>query len=354
MFEREVSLYRRLQENGIEVSFITYGNAEDRQYADRIPGIDICCNRWGFSYKWYRKLIPLLHWRTLRRADLLKTNQTRGASVAIEAGRVWKKPVIARCGYMWSEFVSLEQGPNSPAARKTLQIESNVFNRADRLVVTTTAMEANLIERFPKLKSRISIIPNYVDEENFQPQVRRRALPPRLCFIGRLCAQKNVPALIEAVHTLDVELDIIGKGPLQDQLTRQAAGNDCIRFLGRIAHEELHACFRNSTVFVLCSLYEGHPKTLIEAMTYGLPVVGTDVSGIREVIQHGENGWLCQTDAQSLRAGIMRVLSDHKLQDKLAANARRFALKTYSLQRVVETELALYQELIAERRGPSN
>ena len=59
MFDREVALYRRLQQQGIEISFVTYGNHRDLAYRDRLPGIRILCNRWNFPRAIYERLIPV-------------------------------------------------------------------------------------------------------------------------------------------------------------------------------------------------------------------------------------------------------------------------------------------------------
>src|SRR5262245_19131877 len=75
MLEREVALYRRLQERGVRVSFVTYGDARDRDYAGRLPGIQILCNRWNLNPKRYMQRVHLIHWVALLRTHAIKTNQ---------------------------------------------------------------------------------------------------------------------------------------------------------------------------------------------------------------------------------------------------------------------------------------
>jgi glycosyltransferase involved in cell wall biosynthesis len=99
-----------------------------------------------------------------------------------------------------------------------------------------------------------------------------------------------------------------------------------------------------SAVFVLPSLYEGHPKALIEAMSCGVAVVGTDVDGIRDVIRHGETGLLCEPTTDALAATLNRVLSDAALRNRLGQAAREFVVREYSLERVVALELATLAE----------
>ena len=77
-------------------------------------------------------------------------------------------------------------------------------------------------------------------------------------------------------------------------------------------------------------------------MACGLPVIGTDVPGIRELIRHGETGYLCGTSPQELREAIKTVLGDRKLQERLGRSARAFVVEHFALEKIVPLELALY------------
>ncbi len=350
LFEREVALYRRLQSFGVKVTFITYGDGSDLDYQNRIPGIGICCNSWNLPEWLYVKLIPWLHRKALQAADLVKTNQTYGADVALAAARQWRKPLLARCGYMWSKNVILEQGCNSRLALESLAVEEKVFSGADLIAVTTSSMRANIIGRFSQLEQKIVVIPNYVDMELFTPVRNETLTKTRLCYVGRLEREKNLEALIVAICGLDVDLEIIGCGTLYDKLASLVSGNSQIRLAGMVPNNQLPDHFRTSSLFILPSLYEGHPKALLEAMSCGLPVIGTDVSGINEVIIHGQTGWLCKPDTDSIRKAIEDVLADTTMQQKLGGNAFRHIRENYSLERIVRMELDTYHSILA--KGP--
>src|SRR5271157_1281773 len=137
--EREIALYLRLQEKGVEVSFITYGDQTDLQYRDQLQGINVLCNHWNLPAQVYERLIPWLHARTLFHADLIKTNQSKGADVALRAARIWRKPLIARCGYMWSDLRQASGRPED--AQRARQIERAAFTLARGVVVTTPSMK---------------------------------------------------------------------------------------------------------------------------------------------------------------------------------------------------------------------
>jgi glycosyltransferase involved in cell wall biosynthesis len=341
MFEREVALYRLLQERGVRVTFVTYGGAADLQYNSRIPGIRVLYNRWRLPHRLYGWLLPWLHGSSLREADVVKTNQTKGADIALRAAQRWHKPLVARCGYMWSANVIRQYGKTSAAAREAISVEAQVFRQANQVVVTTPLMAADIVQRIPESSKRTVVIPNYVETERFAPgdNVQRDY---DVIYVGRISPEKNVESLLDAVEKLSIRISIIGEGEprarLQEQYTNLGTR---VSWLGKVPNKDLPAHLNRARIFVLPSHYEGHPKALIEAMACGLPVIGTNVPGIREMIRHGETGWLCGTDAASIRAALEHLLADPALCERLGHNARKFIVDNFSLERIVEMELQM-------------
>ncbi len=354
MLSREAAIYERLAERGVRTTFVTYGDESDGEAAERIPGIRVCHRRADEPPPPPHNPIPWVPDDILATADLLKTNQTRGADAALAAARRFGKPFIARCGYMWSQVAISQNGADSDAAREALAVEAEVFSAADRVIVTTEAMRQDVAGRLPSAEPRVRVVPNYVDTDRFCPGPARGGQRRRLCFVGRLNQhEKNLQALVAAIAGLDVELDLIGNGPLRNELLQAAARDPRLHLLGSVPNEHLPERLRAADAFVLPSFYEGHPKALLEAMACGLPVITTNVPGIRELIQHGHTGWLCGTGAESLRAGIQAVLGDAALADQMGATARRYIVEHCSLSRVVELELTIYREALSNaRRSP--
>lgn len=342
MLEREFALYRRLQEKGVAVDFLTYGNAGDRAYASRLPGVRLLCNRWGLPRPVYAALAPWIHGSVLAGTTVIKSNQVLGAEVALAAARRHGKPFVARCGYLHSDFMERAHGKDSRAARRAAALERMVFEGAARVVVTTEAMRQQVAERYGIGSDRLRVIPNYVDTFRFRPSAR--VAGRRVCFVGRLVEQKDPFLLVESMRGLGAELIVAGDGHLRPGLEAEARRSGvAARFLGTVRNEELPEVLARCSVFVLPSRYEGHPKTLIEAMACGLAVVGADSPGIREVIRDGETGLLCRP--AGLRDAIARLLDDAGLRARLGAAARRFAEGNFALDRVAETEHRLLLDL---------
>ena len=210
---------------------------------------------------------------------------------------------------MWSFNAALENGDNSPAAVEARRVEAKVFSAADRVVVTTNEMQQDILRRFPEIGDRVLVIPNYVDTELFKP-CEETSQDRALLFIGRIAPEKNLEALLEAVRSLPVSLTLIGEGKLRAQLQKKFADLDGrVTWEGNVPNSQLPERINKAGIFVLPSLYEGHPKTILEAMACGAAVVGADSPGIRELIRHRETGFLCGTDPQSIRVALEELLA---------------------------------------------
>lgn len=341
MFDREVALYRRLVERGWRVSFVTYGDRGDLAYADRLPGIEILCNRWNLRRSVYAAMLPWLHARSLRGCDVVKTNQTFGGDVALRLSRRLGVPLIARCGYMLSDFAKRQHCQDSPEARRFTRLEERLWKAAARVVVTTQAMADEVRLRCPDAAGRVEVIPNYVDTEAFSPHAEplHEAPDTDLVYVGRIHPQKNLPALLDAVERLPgVTLRLIGAGDASAMLRERPGLTNRVHVHGPAAHADLPAVLRRARVFVLPSHYEGHPKTLIEAMACGMPIVASDVPGISNVIEHEATGVLTQPTHDALAQAITRLLGDDALRTRLGDAVRRVAVESYSLDRIVERE----------------
>ena len=346
MLDREVSLYRSLRPHMQNIAFVTYGDAEDLRYADILGDIKVVCNRYGLSQRWYVSLLPLLYPLLLRGPSIIKSNQLPGAEVALKVAKLFGRKFIARCGYLHSDFMERMHGAKSIEAKQARVLEGRVFNDADRVVVTTPSMSKTVKEHYQLPEERVRVIPNYVQCDIFSPNQRDRCSTRQICFVGRLAEQKNLFALLKAIKGLDVELVIVGSGPLGERLQEEVSRSRLpVRFLGNVLHQRLPEILNSSALFILPSFYEGHPKVLLEAMACGVPVIGTDVPGIRELIYHRETGYLCGTSSKEIRDAIKDVLSNANLSNYMGKNARNFVKEHFALERIVDMELTLLHEL---------
>ena len=342
MFEREVALYKSLGNQGVDVQFITYGKREDLHLASRIGKISLRCNTWNMPINWYERI---LEW-VPPKGNIFKSNQMAGSEVAMVAASHAGARFIARCGYWYADFNERHYGFDSLHAIEARALERRVFARANQIVVTTSRIKESLIERYKLPDGKLKVIPNYVETNIFRPQEKVKNSRPRIVFVGRLAAKKNLFALISALSEADAELVLIGDGPLRKDLEVAAQNSKSqVTFLGNVPNHDLPSLLNKSDVFVLPSLHEGQPKTLQEAMSCGLAVLGGSVPGITELINDGINGLLCEPSVEGIRAGLQKLISDDQLRTQLEQSARHFIEEHFSLGRVLEMELAMLQEL---------
>ncbi len=349
MLSREVSLYNELAKHFDTIFFLSYGGKEEDEYKNRLaPNIEILHNNRRLNIFIYSFIAPFIHRKALKKADIYKTNQMLGSWTAIVAKLLFRKPLVVRQGYQYS--LTLKKKGNFLWFFAASILEFLAYRVADEIIVTSQSIKDFIVEKYNIKAQKIMRIPNYVDTDVFKPFeiVKHEG---RVLFVGRLDKEKNLFSLIEAVKGLDMELVLIGKGPLEVALKTKVKeeGLENVVFAGVIPNERLPGELNKATIFALPSIYEGNPKTLLEAMACGLPVIGTDVVGINEVIRHTENGYLCGISAEAIKEAILDVMSDEKISKRMGGNARREIVKNYSLKALAEKELGLMEELLKHK-----
>jgi glycosyltransferase involved in cell wall biosynthesis len=153
----------------------------------------------------------------------------------------------------------------------------------------------------------------------------------RILFVGRLVERKGVTHLIEAVRQLPAELHarlvLIGDGPERDKLKAQVRNGGLegqVDIRGLVPEAALREAYATSDVFVLPSIVDSRGETeglgvvLLEAMSYGISVVGSDIGGITDIIENEESGLLVPPgDARQLALALERLARDHALVARL-------------------------------------
>lgn len=144
--------------------------------------------------------------------------------------------------------------------------------------------------------------------------------PVRLLYAGRLSAVKNVGPIIEAAAgwEKDCTLDILGDGEEREMLEKKAHGSERIRFRGAVTPDEVQKVMGEADMLVMNSTFEGIPMIILEAVSTGLPVVTTDVGGIKEVLTYGLDSEVTDGSVQDIRDAMERVLSDYARHSRAA------------------------------------
>ena len=350
--ERETEVYRRLLPRLGRVAFVTYG-AGDAALEPALRGIRVLPRPARLGMAAMSLLAPWLYRREMRAASVLKTNQASGAWTAVVAKWLFRKPLIVRCGYPWS-FNYSRQSPRWWRRGLVRLLERLAVRAADRVVVTSAAAGEYLVREHGIAAARVRVVPNAIDVARFTPDPAAVRDKGCVIFVGRLAPEKNLRALVEAVARVPgAHLRLVGEGPERAALEEAARrAGAAVEFMGTVNNDAVPGLLNTATLFALPSHYEGQPKALLEAMACGLPVVGADVAGIREAVRHGETGWLCAPEAESLARALRVLLDDGALRERLGRQARAAIEREHALEAVVQRELAVIREVVAHHRPP--
>jgi len=208
---------------------------------------------------------------------------------------------------------------------------------------------------------RMTMITNGVDTNVFTPlsldekvSLRQKLVLPGSALIGiytgRLAPEKRVDQLIQVWNKVrsdfpGAELLVLGQGT-EDAKLRQLAGEG-VRFLGGV--DNVTPYLQASDLYVLPSIAEGLSVAMLEAMSCGVPALVTDVGGAREVITHGENGWIIPPDQiVDLEQAIRYLLENQEVRTSIGTAGRKRVMEAFSVKLAVEKLFDLYHQVVGK------
>lgn len=211
----------------------------------------------------------------------------------------------------------------------------------------------------PFFPGEYRIIPAGVDCERFSPNVpsavKKENNSLNILYLGRLDARKGVLVAINAFKKIrdkfpNAKLLIVGKGPLEKNaksLVQQLKLEDSCHFYGYVKQKDLPGFYTSADVYIAPALGgEAQGIVLLEAMACGLPVIASDISGYKEVIEDNTTGLFFKTgDADDLADKVQKIFTDSELQKSLMTNARQGAEK-YSWDNIAKQVEDYYKEII--------
>lgn len=192
-------------------------------------------------------------------------------------------------------------------------------------------------------EQRIRYLPNVIDTTRFYPtnKTQNGQVITILLVSNLSLPQKRVELFIEAIAKLKrrnatpIKAKIVGDGILKTQLLNVAERlevyPDTFEFLGK--RTNIEEIYRNSDIFILTSEREGTPNVIMEAMASGLPIVATDVGGVKDLVNDRVTGFLVQSgDVESLVEKMIILIEDGKLREKMGLLAREYIVSNHSLR----------------------
>lgn len=309
-----VILLRHLNRNGFEPHLALLDSTGP--YLNELPD-DLTVHHLGVRHVRYA-IPPLV--RLMRRlrpqaavSSLVELNMAMAAAVAL----MREHPKL-----FLREDTSVSRQFNSQFLRPPRRLFQRLYTRADKVICVADYVLNDLADNFHIPRSKLVRIYNPVDVERVRQMAAEASNPyadapdigarPRFVAVGRLAKVKGFDILLEAMARArrelpQAELVILGEGPLEAELKRQAQAlglGQAVRFLGFQANP--YPYMKHASVCVLSSRYEGLPLVLLEALALGLPVVAADCpGGVREAVAGCPTARLVPSEDAAALAGAM-------------------------------------------------
>ena len=207
--------------------------------------------------------------------------------------------------------------------------------------------------KIKNINKKVIYIPNGIDTRRFDKIQVSKSQDPTLIFVGRLHPQKNLKSLIKAVSQVRQEIPrirllIVGEGDLKKELQEQVKRlnlNKNVKFLGEKIGDDLIRLYKSSHLFILPSIYEGQPLTLLEAWAAKLPIIVSKTGDCRYLVEDGINGYLINNpyDTEDIAELIVLTLRNKNLE-KMGQNGYNLVSERFSWEKSGEKTLKLYRK----------
>jgi glycosyltransferase involved in cell wall biosynthesis len=204
----------------------------------------------------------------------------------------------------------------------------------------------------------VKVISNGVDIKKYHPPslLREKDEKTKLLFVGRVSYEKGlqyiIPALAQLSH-LPWTFFIVGDGHYLSEIKKISTNHhiiDRLHFPGWIGKEELLTWYHQADIFVFPSSYEGMPNSVMEAIACGLPVVGTRISGIEDLVKDGVNGITVQVgDVDALVQAVEKLINNPCIREKMGEAGREFIANSFSWEKAAQSYLELCQSYVGKR-----
>lgn len=296
--------------------------------------------------------------RALRRLqpDIVSTHTAKAGSIGRAACRLLRIPAI----YTPHGWPAGERMPR--LARAVFGIVERMMARWCEAIVCVCDYEKRLaLEKGIAEAEKLVVVHNGVRDVSGKLRARPELSPVRICSVARFDDPKDHRTLLEALALLREqpwELDLVGDGPGEDEtrrLAREMGLADRVKFHGYL--EDPSGSLAQSQVFVLPSRSEAFPRSILEALRAGLPVVASDVGGVSEAIANGVTGLLVPAgNPQALASALGSLLESASLRQSMGDAAREAYERSFRLEVMTNRTLTVYatvQSRTAKSRRPA-
>jgi glycosyltransferase involved in cell wall biosynthesis len=316
----------------------------------------------NFSVRAYFKLRELAR---EHRFDVVHDNQT--LSYGVWAAKATGFPLVATIHHPLSYDLKnqLRQAKSTyEKARRILwspwMMQEMTAKRADRIIVVSETSRIDVEDAFDLDPAKVRTVYNGIDTDTFRPHPAVERIADKLLYVGNSeDRNKGARFFLKALDLLKDELDFRvtfvdnfkHNLKLAPRLVDEYGLNSRVDFTGRIPTDDLVRHYNEAKLLVTSSVHEGFGLPLAEAMSCGAPVLGTEIGAYREIVEHGESGWLVPpSDPQALADAIRMLWNDPGLRQRLGEGGRKRILEKFNWRKAAEETLAVYEEIVPPKR----
>ena len=264
---------------------------------------------------------------------------------------VWERAYSkAKISESFDEFQVKNYGFSISLQKK---VRSFSIKKSD-IVVTPSKHLKNFILNLG-FKNKIEIINNgvFIPEENTNIFTNDQI---NITIVSRLVSHKNIEKIIKAISDLNsplINLNIIGDGPELNQLQKislESNNKDNIIFHGKLNRDEIDHIFLNSDIYIQASNYEGLPHSLLEAMSYGIPVLCTPVGECKEILGNEDRGYILDlpVSKNNIKSKISQIIGEKDIANKKGERGKDFINEKYNLTNSFNLYKNLFTRLLEE------
>ena len=264
---------------------------------------------------------------------------------------VWERTYSkAKVSESFDEFQVKNYGFSISLQKK---VRSFSIKKSD-IVVTPSKHLKNFILNLG-FKNKIEIINNgvFIPEENTNIFTNDQI---NITIVSRLVSHKNIKKIIRAISDLNdplIYLNIIGDGPELNQLQKislESNNKDNIIFHGKLNRDDINHIFLKSDIYIQASNYEGLPHSLLEAMSYGIPVLCTPVGECKEILGNEDRGYILDlpVSKNNIKSKISQIIGEKDIANKKGERGKDFINEKYNLTNSFNLYKNLFTRLLEE------
>ena len=264
---------------------------------------------------------------------------------------VWERAYSkAKISESFDEFQVKNYGFSISLQKK---VRSFSIKKSD-IVVTPSKHLKNFILNLG-FKNKIEIINNgvFIPEENTNIFTNDQI---NITIVSRLVSHKNIEKIIKAISDLNsplINLNIIGDGPELSQLQKislESNNKDNIIFHGKLNRDDINHIFLKSDIYIQASNYEGLPHSLLEAMSYGIPVLCTPVGECKEILGNEDRGYILDlpVSKNNIKSKISQIIDEKDIANKKGERGKDFINEKYNLTNSFNLYKNLFTRLLEE------